>query len=189
MSSLSASPIPSEQKRSRPRCRHLDKFRKQLEEQGILLEEVINSADCYCVLPITKAEDDPIEESDADEDSHRWKSDHKELITTIEKGFDKVGFSLAKLAQENESLKQNLAQQVGVIGREVDPEYFHWILTILATGSIRSAALALGIKKSTLGDRVTRYSSRGGTYAFLHGLVKVRRRVLGTRKLEHYNED
>ena len=34
-----------------------------------------------------------------------------------------------------------------------------------------------------------RYAGMGGIYAFLFSLVKLRGRVLGSRKLEHYNED
>ncbi|MEX0331445.1 MAG: hypothetical protein AB3N64_08495 [Puniceicoccaceae bacterium] len=192
MSSSQAFTHSLQQKRSRRRCRHIDKFRKQLEERGILLEEVISSDDCYCTDQTSAPTSNPSGESDSDcanEYPERWKSDHKELISTLEKGFDKVGVNLTTLAQQNESLKLSLAEQVGAIGREVAPEYFQWILTILATGSQRAAAEALGIKRSTFSDRLKRYAGNGGIYSFLFSLVKLRSRVLGSRKLEHYNEE
>jgi hypothetical protein len=192
MTRHSGLPQPLQKRELGPLCRHLDKFRKQLEERGILLEEVIDSDECYCVDQTSVPTISPSGESDNHctvEDPQRWKSDHKELISTLEKGFDKVGVNLATLAQQNESLKLNLAEQVGAIGREVKPEYFQWILTILATGSQRAAAQALEIKRSTFSDRLKRYARSGGIYSFLFSLVKLRGRVLGSRKLEHYNEE
>ena len=114
---------------------------------------------------------------------------HNRLVETVERGFDKVGVNLATMAEENETLKRNLAEQVGVIGQEVEPKYFQWILTVLATGSLRAAAALLGIKRSTFSDKLRRFASRGGTYCFLYDLVKVRRKVLGTHRLEHFNEE
>lgn len=134
MSAFYGSSNSTARKRTRPRCRelrrHLDQFKDQLEKRGIRIEEVIDVEAFYCIHE--GAEADYVEEDSLSEGPMRWKCDPDRLITTIEKGFDKVGVSLATLAQENESLKQNLAHQVGAIGKEVDPEYFHWILTILA---------------------------------------------------------
>lgn len=164
----------------------------QLERRGIRLDDLIDAEQFYCVHRPFRAEDISRSESGEvcqNENQDDWKCDPNRLITTIEKGFDKVGVNLATLTQENEDLKRNLAQQVGSIGREVAPEYFQWILNILATGSQRAAAQTLGLKRSTFSDRLKRYAQRGGVYAFLFGLVKVRSRVLGTRKLEHYNEE
>lgn len=197
MSNFPALSQQSKRKRSRRRCRHIETFRKRLEERGIRLEEVIGSDQIYCVhdSPGKGAEHTPKPKPDCEEDEpepdspDQWKPNQTQLIKTLEKGFDKVGVRLSSLAQENDDLKRGLAQQVGTIGREVAPEYFQWVLNILATGSQRAAAQALGLKRSTFSDRLRRYANRGGVYAFLFGLVKVRSRVLGTRKLEHYNEE
>lgn len=115
-------------------------------------------------------------------------SDGSPFIQAIERGFSEVGRDIKRLKEENDTLKGSLADQIRAIGQEVDPEYFQWILTILAAGSVRGAADLLGMPKSTLSRKLLEYVGRGGLYAILHALTEIRSERLGARRLESYNE-
>jgi len=97
--------------------------------------------------------------------------------------------NISSLAEECDSLKASLVEQIGSIGRQVEPEYFHWILAILATGTLRNAANALGIPKSSLDRKLKEYATRGGVYTALDSLVRFRQRKLGRHRLVSYQDD
>lgn len=109
-------------------------------------------------------------------------------LYAIERGFAEIGKDFHKLKEENTALKEGLADRLSAISREVEPEYFQWILTVLAAGSISKAASMLGMAKSTFDEKLKRYRIKGGTYAILFDLVGIRRKVIGVRKLERFNE-
>lgn len=135
MTTLSSSPLSTTSKRSFPRCRelkrHLDRFRDQLEQRGIRIDEVIGTEQFYCIhrIPERDGRASPqapagcVEEEAGSYALERWKCDPDKLITTIEKGFDKVAINLASLRAERESLKQQLAQQAGATGREKEDRH------------------------------------------------------------------
>jgi hypothetical protein len=112
----------------------------------------------------------------------------KPYIHAIERGFKDLGKDIKGYKEEIETLRASLSDQLRRIGNEVDPDFFQIILALLVNGSVRSAAEKLGTSKSTLDRRLKEYVSRGGLYESLHGMLAVRSKRLGTRKLESFNE-
>lgn len=119
----------------------------------------------------------------------RTHEKEKHLAEAVRQGFANIGRNIHQLESENSDLKQNLSNQLSVIANQVEPEYLHWILTIMTKGSVSQAAASLNMANTTLIGKLKRYSDRGGMYNMLHDLLAVRRRGLGIRKLEHFNED
>lgn len=112
----------------------------------------------------------------------------RQFLAMIEEKLALLDRGIRDLQSENVTLKQSLASQFSAISQKVDPEYFHWILSIMATGSVSAAASMLGIANSTFDEKLKRYRDRGGTYRILFDLLEVRRKGLGSKKLEHFNE-
>lgn len=110
------------------------------------------------------------------------------IIRAVKRGFADLGKDISGYRDEIESLRAGLSEQLRRIGNEVEPEFFQMILALLVNGSVRSAAEKLGTSKSTLDRRLKEYLTRGGLYETLHGMLAVRSRRLGSRKLESFNE-
>lgn len=112
----------------------------------------------------------------------------KPFIQVIERGFKYLGKDIRGYQGEIETLRASLSDQLRRIGNEVEAEFFQIILALLVNGSVRSAAEKLGTSKSTLDRRLKEYVAKGGLYETLHGMLAVRSKRLGTRKLESFNE-
>ena len=199
MTILSGSPKINPPSRSRIRCtilrKRLEPYNAFLEDRGILFEEGVDPYKLYNVIrepteriPPGLRHAIPCTQELCYTTGAEGVLHHRRLIEAVEKGFTRVRMNLETLEEENDSLKLSLAEQVSAIGREVDPEYFRWILTILASGSLRMAAQAIGIPKTTLSRKLKRFAGRGGLYATLHALVSLRNRGLGRRRLECYRD-
>lgn len=113
---------------------------------------------------------------------------HAELREHLDRRLDNVGRDFSDLQRENESLKQDLAQVLASIARQVTPEFFQWVFVILGTGSVNAAAQRLGIPGSTFAERVKEYVKRGGVYKTLYSMLGVRRKGAGRRQIERFNE-
>lgn len=113
---------------------------------------------------------------------------NRELKQHLDGRLDRVGREVGEMAAENELLKRRLADVLGHMVRQVEPEFLGYVFTILGSGSIGKAAQALGKPKSTLHEELGRYQDRGGLYPVLYSLAAVRRKGLGTGTVEHFNE-
>jgi len=113
----------------------------------------------------------------------------RRLLRAIDRGFSSVQVNMRHLMEENEKLKLSLQGQFIAVARQVEPEYFHWILTVIVAGSVSRAAEMLGVPNSTFDQRLRKYRARGGAYQAIFDLVAVRRKILGTRSLEHFNDE
>lgn len=110
------------------------------------------------------------------------------FLAMIEERIAQLDRGIGKLKAENAQLKDTLVGQFSTISQKVDAEYFYWILTVMATGSVSRAATALKMANSTFDEKLKRYRDRGGIYETLYQLCQVRRKGLGTKKLEQFNE-
>lgn len=117
------------------------------------------------------------------------EEDGRQFLAMIEEKLALLDQGIRDLQTENAMLKESLAGQFTSIARKVEPEYFHWILSIMAAGSVSAAAGMLGIANSTFNEKLKRHRDRGGIYRTLFDLLEIRRKGLGTKKLEHFNED
>ncbi len=113
---------------------------------------------------------------------------HTELRAHFDHRFDTVGRDFADLQRENQQLKQDLAQLLANIARQVEPEFFQWIFVILGTGSVNAAARLLKFSGSTFAERVKEYVARGGLYKTLFSMLAVRRKGVGRVRIERFNE-
>jgi hypothetical protein len=111
-----------------------------------------------------------------------------ELQQNLVSCMETVGHKFADLEAENERLKGDLAKMIANIASQVDPEYFKWIYTILALGSVSKASSALNIPNSTFDKDLKNYAARGGMYKTLFDLIKVRRGC-GVKSIEGYNPE
>lgn len=112
----------------------------------------------------------------------------RELKGHLDNRLDNLGERVVALNQENETLKQNLARVLTEFARRLDPEFLALVFVILAAGSMRGAAKALKLPKSTLDDRLKQYVSRGGVYRLLFSTLDLRRKGLGQEPIESFNE-
>lgn len=112
----------------------------------------------------------------------------RELRSHMDSRLDTVAERVVALNQENETLKQNLARVLTEFARRVDPEFLALVFVILAAGSMRGAAKALKLPKSTLDDRLKQYAGRGGVYGLLFSALDLRRNGLGQEPIESFNE-
>jgi len=106
----------------------------------------------------------------------------------IEQGVSNMGKYAIELESENKQLKESLANQLAALGKQVDPVFLNWILVILACGSVNAAADMLKISNSTFNDKIQKYVRRGGVYSTLYSLIAIRRKGMGQKKIERYNE-
>jgi len=111
-----------------------------------------------------------------------------ELKEHLDTRLDSLAERVVALNQENETLKQNLARVLTEFARRVDPEFLALVFVILAAGSMRGAAKALKLPKSTLDDRLKQYVGRGGVYRLLFSTLDLRRKGLGQEPIESFNE-
>lgn len=111
-----------------------------------------------------------------------------ELKDHLDTRLDTLAERVVALNQENETLKQNLARVLTEFARRVDPEFLALVFVILAAGSMRGAAKALKLPKSTLDDRLKQYAGRGGVYRLLFSTLDLRRKGLGQEPIESFNE-
>jgi hypothetical protein len=112
----------------------------------------------------------------------------RDLKGHLDGRLDTLGERVVALNQENETLKQNLARVLTEFARRVDPEFLGWVFVILAAGSVRGAAKALKMAKSTLDDRLKQYADRGGVYRLLFSALDIRRKGMGQGEVETFNE-
>jgi hypothetical protein len=117
------------------------------------------------------------------------EEDGRKFLAMIEEKLALLDKGIRNLQTENTVLKEDLAGHFISIARKVEPEYFHWILAIMAAGSVSAAAGMLDVANSTFNEKLKRYRDRGGIYRTLFDLLQIRRKGLGTRKLERFNED
>lgn len=113
---------------------------------------------------------------------------HAQMLGLVRQGFSELGKDLDGLKEENARLKEELVHQLERIASEVEPEYFHWILTIMGCGSVMAASKVLKMPNSSLSRQLKLYLKRGGLYRTLYGLLEIRRRGYGRKKLEQFNE-
>ena len=113
---------------------------------------------------------------------------NRELITKVNAGFKQVGVNMSQLKGENDLLKSALADKITHLANEVEPEYYTWMMHVLATGSVSGAAKLVGMANSTFSDKLKSYRARGGVYETLFQIHEVRRRTMGTKKVERYND-
>jgi len=111
-----------------------------------------------------------------------------ELKDHLDTRLDTLAERVVALNQENETLKQNLARVLTEFARRVDPEFLAWVFVILAAGSVRGAAEALKIPRTTLERRLREYADRGGVYSLLHSTLEIRRKGLGQQPIERFND-
>lgn len=111
-----------------------------------------------------------------------------ELKDHLDTRLDTLAERVVALNQENETLKQNLTRVLTEFARRVDPEFLALVFVVLAAGSMRAAAKALKLPKSTLDDRLKQYVGRGGVYKLLFSALDLRRKGLGQEPIESFND-
>ena len=114
---------------------------------------------------------------------------NRDVIRHFDRRLDTLGVEYSDLKRENEVMKKNLADQLVAIGHKVDPEFFRWIIVILATGSVNAASKKLGIPNSSFDQKLRGFVARGGLYRTLFGLLGIRKNGVGVKGIEHFNED
>lgn len=119
---------------------------------------------------------------------HMQNTDNRELVAKVDAGFKQVGVNMSELKGENDLLKSALADKMAYLANEVEPEYYTWMMHVLATGSVSGAAKLVGMANSTFTDKLKAYRARGGVYETLFQIHEVRRRTMGTKKVERYND-
>ncbi len=112
----------------------------------------------------------------------------RDLKGHMDTRLDTLAERVVALNQENETLKQNLTRVLTEFARRVDPEFLGWVFVILAAGSMRGAAQALKMPRSTLERRLREYEDRGGVYALLSSTLEIRRKGMGQEPIEKFNE-
>lgn len=111
-----------------------------------------------------------------------------ELKDHLDTRLDTLGERVIAINQENETLKRNLARVLTELARRVDPTFLAWVFVILAAGSMRGAAQALQMPRSSLERRLREFADRGGVYALLYSTLEIRRKGLGQAPIERFNE-
>ena len=119
---------------------------------------------------------------------HMQNTVNRELVAKVDAGFKQVGVNISELKGENDLLKSALADKMTHLANEVEPEYYTWMMHVLATGSVSGAAKLVGMANSTFTDKLKAYRARGGVYETLFQIHEVRRRTMGTKKVERYND-
>lgn len=119
---------------------------------------------------------------------HMQNTINRQLVGKIDAGFKQVGVNISELKGENDLLKSALADKMAYLANEVEPEYYTWMMHVLATGSVSGAAKLVGMANSTFTDKLRAYRARGGVYETLFQIHEVRRRTMGTKKVERYND-
>lgn len=119
---------------------------------------------------------------------HMQNTLNRELVAKVDAGFKQVGVNMSELKGENDLLKSALADKMTHLANEVEPEYYTWMMHVLATGSVSGAAKLVGMANSTFTDKLKAYRARGGVYETLFKIHEVRRRTMGTKKMERYND-
>lgn len=109
-------------------------------------------------------------------------------LDRVEQGVERIGTRVRDLEAENTLLKQHLVSALVRIARRVEPEFFQWVLMILGKGSVSGVARDLGLSGSTFDERLKRYADKGGLHRTLYSLVAVRRKGLGAKSVEGFNE-
>lgn len=109
-------------------------------------------------------------------------------LDRVEKGVERVGAHVRELEAENALLKQHLVDALVQVTRRVEPEFFQWVLMILGKGSVRGVARELGLSDSTFDERLKRYARKSPLHQTLYSLVAVRRKGLGMKSVEGFNE-
>ncbi len=113
---------------------------------------------------------------------------NRELKRHFDRRFDTLGHEYSDMQQENAALKQDLAQVLANLARQVDPLFFQWIVFILGAGSVNAAAKKLNIAGSTFADRIQEYVARGGIYKMLYSVVEVLRKGAGRKRIVRFND-
>jgi len=113
---------------------------------------------------------------------------NRELKRHFDRRFDTLGHEYSDMQRENDVLKQDLAQALANLARQVEPEFFQWIFVILGTGSVNAAAHLLKIPSSTFDKHLKAYVARGGLYETLYEMVGVRKKGGGRIQIEQFNE-
>jgi len=108
--------------------------------------------------------------------------------THTDQRFDTLGHEFSDMQRENDVLKQDLAQALANLARQVEPEFFQWIFVILGTGSVNAAAHVLKIPSSTFDKHLKAYVARGGLYETLYKMVAVWKKGGGRIQIEQFNE-
>ncbi len=111
-----------------------------------------------------------------------------ELKQHMDARMDSVGREFADLEAENERLKGDLAKMIANIASQVDPEYFKWIYTILALGSVSKASAALKIPNSTFSKALKDGTGKGKMYRTLYSMIAPRKGC-GQKSIEGYNPE
>lgn len=109
-------------------------------------------------------------------------------LDRVERGVERIGNHVRGLEAENALLKQHLVSALVQVARRVEPEFFQWVLMILGKGSVSGVARDLGLSGSTFDERLKRYADKGGLHRTLYSLVAVRRKGLGAKSVEGFNE-
>ena len=113
---------------------------------------------------------------------------NKSNFVQVNHGLSNVTDHVREIEEENRNLKAKLVEQLQKIGTMVEPKYFLWIITILANGSVSSAAKKLGIPNSTLHEKINKYAKQGSAYKYLYDMIKIRQKGLGKTTMVILNE-
>lgn len=112
-----------------------------------------------------------------------------DLKDHLDNRFDTLGHEYAALKEENERLKGDLASTISHLAKTVDAQFFYWVLTVLAKGSVLAASKALGIPNSSFSGDLKKWAARGGTYQKLYGMIECRQKGVGKRSIESFNDE
>ena len=112
----------------------------------------------------------------------------EDLRAHIDHRLDNVGHKFADMEAENDRLKGELSKVIAHIASQVDSEYFRWIYTVLALGSISKASVALKIPNSTFSKSLKDGAGRGTMYRTLYSMI-ARRKGCGRKSVEGYNPE
>lgn len=114
--------------------------------------------------------------------------DRNYMLEEVRKVGSEIKKTVIALKQENDLLKESLAEHLSKVGNEVEPEFFFWIMTILGAGSVHKAAQMLGMANSTLRDKLKLYSKRSPRHQLLLKLTEISRTQLKGSTMERFND-
>jgi hypothetical protein len=109
-------------------------------------------------------------------------------LDKIDGGIANMGKHVVAVEAENSALKEKLANQLATLGRRVEAEFLHWILVILATGSVSAAAKHLAIPNSTFAEKLKRHAERDAVHRTLYSLTAIRRKGIGQKRMEAFSD-
>lgn len=119
----------------------------------------------------------------------------KDVSSQIDQSFDQfgqklddVGRHVIQVEAENQQLRKRFLETLKLVAKQVEPDYFYWIIVILAKGSVSGAAIHLGIPTSTFDGRVKKRSLKSRVHSMLFEMVDVRRKGMGAPQIPGFDQ-